>query len=393
MDLPLLVICRQIPPVLGPTGGGDPNRRVAPESALVVIRDIAGWWQDCGCAGTAVGGVGRLRATAGGATRVDYLFVGRTVLPFREGQSTGDDAKAAPWFEAAALAVFEALGHVHWIPDNLERKLLLTNANAPLARYAVNQSLEWRGVKLEYSGEWLNLSHSAHRLSLPPPRDRAREVGVLAKWNESSSNSSDWSFSERLGTVVPLASRFPKAREEAFSILESSTGHVLSWWRRQIVNDLEVDESVQQRAVETTLAVVHAPGTQTGYVPGTGWQQTVAEQKQACGRCHIDAHAHWAQSPHAKAMATLRARMKHSDLRCLPCHTQEYSVHADGGHATMGKDAVTCQSCHKPGRNPRNVCLDCHTKITDPGESYKRNLETACPGGVNREVQEACERG
>lgn len=87
-----------------------------PDAVLVVVRDIAGWWQDCGCTGTGIGGAGRLRAIAGNAKHVEFLFLGRTVLPYREGGSAAEESlsAASDWFAAVAVSVFTGLG----VPSN-----------------------------------------------------------------------------------------------------------------------------------------------------------------------------------------------------------------------------------------------------------------------------------
>ena len=89
------------------------------------MRDIAGFFRDCGCSGSNVGGITRLPNAAGQAKSVDFLFVGRTLLPHVP-SSVGDSAAALMQAQSAAIAAtgliaFQALdemGDVYWITSD-----------------------------------------------------------------------------------------------------------------------------------------------------------------------------------------------------------------------------------------------------------------------------------
>ncbi|MBZ0136987.1 MAG: cytochrome c family protein [Planctomycetes bacterium] len=119
---------------------------------------------------------------------------------------------------------------------------------------------------------------------------------------------------------------------------------------------------------------------------------TAGIQEEKCGGCHQQAFAHWSKTRHASSMATLRSHLKQGDLRCLPCHAQEYSAGPTGGATTAGTDAITCISCHNRSGSPSEVCRTCHTSITDPFNHYSNHSHTICSGGSESPSAGRCSR-
>jgi peroxiredoxin len=68
----------------------------------------------------------------------------------------------------------------------------------------------------------------------------------------------------------------------------------------------------------------------------------------ACKACHAPQHAIWAQSPHARAFATI-AKQGKPDETCVRCHVTGYGE--EGGYPGGGEALtnVGCESCHGPG--------------------------------------------
>jgi hypothetical protein len=65
-----------------------------------------------------------------------------------------------------------------------------------------------------------------------------------------------------------------------------------------------------------------------------------------CKMCHKGAKKgevweKWEQSPHAKALETLKAKGEDKNAKCLGCHVTDVKAAADEG--------VGCEACHGPG--------------------------------------------
>ncbi len=344
------------------------------------MRDIAGWWEDCGCSGEAIGGIARLRATTAGAGKVAYLFVGRTVLPYAEGRSTPEGAliDTAPWYAGASVAVFESLESAYWLPDEVERSVLLDKADSPLAKFAVSSvGLVWEGVTLVWADGRLIVEELKESLPLPAAKRRATEVGVLAKWQRGA-DEAGLALDRKLSALAPLSATVPDAKQAVLGILGRAEGSSLAYWRRQVVRTLAEDPALASRVSAATLARLHAPGAAGPYLEGLGNDRVVKQQYDTCGRCHEEAFKQWVESPHAKSMITLRSRMRQKDLSCLPCHTQKYEAAASGGIAKPGYDAVTCVSCHSNNQPAKNVCEVCHTTLTDPKRVWAKHVGSIC---------------
>jgi predicted CXXCH cytochrome family protein len=119
---------------------------------------------------------------------------------------------------------------------------------------------------------------------------------------------------------------------------------------------------------------------------------------EACRSCHEAEHARWAESPHAKAFATLQREGKADQDGCRSCHTTGYGK---GGFPEGGAPAehaallgVGCESCHGPGGDhapaeaPKHgtivsladkcdtcvilqICGSCHDQANDPGFEFE----------------------
>lgn len=97
----------------------------------------------------------------------------------------------------------------------------------------------------------------------------------------------------------------------------------------------------------------------------------------SCRTCHQAAFAHWSQTPHARAWATLERAHQTGNLDCVPCHATGFD-RPGGPRSLVGMELfrdVGCESCHGPasahaeqpkvpvdyGRQvPEAVCAECH---------------------------------
>jgi cytochrome c5 len=124
-----------------------------------------------------------------------------------------------------------------------------------------------------------------------------------------------------------------------------------------------------------------------------------------CKMCHSKQHASWLETPHAKALALLKAAPDSSVAKmasalkvelkgsaadndnCVVCHVTGFQLPGGYPAADSAKTAavsgVTCEACHGPGskhmsapmaqkknfinRNvTANMCMQCHTAVTSP---------------------------
>lgn len=381
--------------------GGHPDKSDAvpsPDAVLIVVRDLAAWWEDCGCSGSAKGGASRFASLALGAPNAHFLFVGRTVLPFANENSSlnAEQLNAhAPWYLSLAAEVFGAMGdNVSWVPDELEKQALAQHAVAAekVSAYALaGRELSWQGMTVTIlDGEAIAVSGVRQTLPFPQPRNRGRDVGLLAVWEHPE--STETRFEPRLASMLLLQSRSKETRARTRELLLNRSESVVAHWRQQVAADLVEDSAVQQASERGRLVASHIPGQGSTYLESNGRESTVRVLQEECAACHQEAFAVWSKSRHAGSMDTLRSRIRHKDPRCLPCHSRAHETDVQLTKTGSGHDAVTCGSCHKNGVKPEDTCRNCHNQFTDPSGHYKLKLTTICPGGSDRSVAGSCSR-
>ncbi len=102
---------------------------------------------------------------------------------------------------------------------------------------------------------------------------------------------------------------------------------------------------------------------------------------ERCARCHSAAGQVWHASAHSHALATLEAKGHSLDPDCVSCHVTGLGLKTGffSRSKTPALAAVTCESCHGPGRahsaEPRAVhmarvgreaCISCHNPSNSP---------------------------
>jgi len=133
--------------------------------------------------------------------------------------------------------------------------------------------------------------------------------------------------------------------------------------------------SLRELALSLDLAVTPLGEGEAGYVGAA-----------ACLECHEEAHALWAESPHAHAWQTLVDDGTDANPDCVSCHLTGY---AEPGGSILGKidglEGVQCEACHGPGSIhvaaegpeppgpgqvwlsvPEERCRDCHDPENSP---------------------------
>jgi hypothetical protein len=100
----------------------------------------------------------------------------------------------------------------------------------------------------------------------------------------------------------------------------------------------------------------------------------------ACGKCHERELRIWRTTAHARALETLRERLKEYDRTCLPCHVTAWQDGFVDAESTPELGGVQCEACHGPGRAhaehgapppapPESGCRSCHTPERSPSFS------------------------
>jgi len=113
-----------------------------------------------------------------------------------------------------------------------------------------------------------------------------------------------------------------------------------------------------------------------------------------CVDCHIGRYNFWKETPHARAIETLKPRDAESDPDCLPCHVTGYLRPTGFSPAVPREDlhGVQCEACHGTGslhagspeiynliKAPKaSVCLSCHTPDQDDDFDYMRDRGLVC---------------
>lgn len=113
---------------------------------------------------------------------------------------------------------------------------------------------------------------------------------------------------------------------------------------------------------------------------------------KSCNSCHPKIYQKWKNTPHARAISSLESKNKNFDQDCLVCHvTGMENLGTAGGFLSTEKTPwmvnVQCEACHGPGaehvqnnkikplyKAGRDICLKCHTGVTDPDFNYEKGL-------------------
>lgn len=103
-----------------------------------------------------------------------------------------------------------------------------------------------------------------------------------------------------------------------------------------------------------------------------------------CVACHEEITKKWKETPHARALETLKRVEQSYDAECIKCHVTGFEKEGYvSDKVTPDLGGVQCESCHGPGKAhsrdvdvkygqvTRKTCLQCHTKSKDPKFSYQ----------------------
>lgn len=314
------------------------------------------------------------------------MFVGNTILPAVDDQrmTRSRVSSLAHWYAAGAVKVLESLGDVVWVPSPQEAEILTESGAVPLVEKfrGTSQPLAWAGLGLQVNADSISVADVDARMPFPVANNRARDVVLLAVWRSPLGNNV--TYSSKLGAALAVGYGSSAARDTADQIVSQNTGTLIASWRRLVTSDTQVDQAVDDSARQFGLAISHSPGAAKQLLKHGVPNASALTVYNECGHCHADAFMHWVSSRHSRSMDTLVTRLRHEDARCLPCHTSKLESTAARPSIAGRHTAVTCRGCHVDGQRPQDVCVTCHTALTDPHAMYVKSLNTVCGGRVHK---------
>jgi len=343
--------------------------QIHPTHVMVIVRDIEGFFVDCGCSSTATGGLARIPGVAPTSSYpATFVLAGSFLAPKSNDSALQALALNWPHFRS----VLSQLGPTVVAGTSGDRDFITSRGGLPpnVRLAEPGQRLLWAdgfffsiGLDGQIRLEQQNRVIVARNITSLGAR--ARQAMVLGVWNSSS--DLETTAVERLGPAYlkwALAG-LEKDEREVRSILEARSQPVVSSYLRELgsliselasLADLVAD--LEMRLSHSTIAHDTFAKVQTS-VPG-------------CAGCHENAYAVWKDTRHAGAMRTLHKKDKHGDARCVPCHSST----PDEPHPAP----VSCVSCHRePGQPPSlETCKTCHTPVTDPQARYVAGMGSVC---------------
>lgn len=320
---------------------------------LLVVSDIEGVLEPCGCTSRPAGGLDRLGAAIAQHRAVDLptvVLVAGTLWAAGDGEALGDVIRKQTLTEALQrmrvdLKVVEGAIDLPG-PFRLE----VRPTSRPRTDTESNGLVVWTGsdaAGAEVAGRqlWIRAGHHTEGLmvvDLWAPRASAagwRIVRDARGAAESPSQNVAWPRYVALDSNAPRDPEVRRLLDDAFSRIGA-----LNTERDPIVREPK-------------------PG-QARYVGS-----------DSCGACHTPAYRWWIGTPHGRAFETLVARKRSLDLECVRCHVTGFEQ--PGGSSLTQLDhyrGVGCESCHGPGSlhasNPQSrtiarevpprVCGTCH---------------------------------
>lgn len=142
---------------------------LTPDEAFVIVRDLNGFFDDCGCGGPVRGGVARMPAAAQGIGKVHFIFIGNTTIP-APASLTGPAAEPTQLRKRAAFAaeVLRALPSVSIISGSDEWEFLATKLDTadldPLKKY-IKEKLVIADSSVRFTSDDLDIGGGADTAS------------------------------------------------------------------------------------------------------------------------------------------------------------------------------------------------------------------------------------
>lgn len=341
-----------------------------PSHCLIICRNLEGYMRDCGCTGEDVGGIARLPNVLPNGVETTYLFVGNI---FSEPTTNPEVAvRTLVQTRDEWSAILSELGNV-WMAPAPREENFATEAGLdlpPSVRLIGDDGIvQWKGgIRVHMlSDGTVRLGTQAATLHEIVPNEtvsRLRNIYVVCLWSGSTGNA--WPvWDARAGTLYSRWSLAKLAGDEQLllSTLQERQGSVVSGYRKGLGKLVSQTPALLDVADRYEMSFLH------GRVSVVTPDQHTSESP-SCSTCHKDAEEAWRRSRHSHSLETLAKLGKESDSRCVKCHVNAIGVSA----AT----SIACRRCHDGDNEPKDVCAECHTDVTDPEQHYLLGLHRVC---------------
>jgi hypothetical protein len=390
-------------------GGAAPQAVARPTLRLLVVTDLAGMLEPCGCSRRSRGGLDRLAAalTRARAERIPSLFLlaGPTlfepargaaqVLPQQERWEAGATAELLHDLHAdAALLAASDVALAGSELEALARRAgfpwLLGALGPSSGAFASSARRELAGLTLELVGAGFEPARAAQDADEPRRLqrevERARRSGadlVIALLSGSSDRLE--SALEQSGADVLLAGG--ELRAQPLPVRRSAHAALLNagrqgeqlliadlWWsgrglplelgrpapdRVAGANWLATELVALERDAPRDPAITRKLESLAQKINGfnaTAYARLAAAEprgtpsyagSQPCAACHTAAYLWWRNTAHGRAYATLQRLNKEYNLDCVSCHVTGYGQPGGASVARVeGLEGAGCESCH-----------------------------------------------
>jgi len=387
------------------SSSADQEPLMHPDAVLVIIRDVQSYFEDCGCSGTAVGGVARLPGLIRSTDGVTYVFVGDTLFPpvaaellvekLPNGRRLNPLGESFLTAGSASMVALQQYGKVLHLPSEREAELVRSCPNLATIAPSLNPDprVEWLCFKLQVQNERLCLNavfgtkSFATTVPMPATGDRARQAVVVGVWGNTSLSNRPPRLSASLGGLYAMAGVSEPAAAKVRSIVDEGVTQyetLLSYWTLPIHGGVPEQPDLLQAIRLASLGLAHAPpmGASAGQGDFAKLSPKSDIESTTCYACHRQAIDHWNDTRHSHSMRSLVRLGKAEDPRCTMCHS--------AGTRVADRAGVSCDACHASGKHPAGICSGCHTSHTDPHARWRAAMTTICQPGVTG--QGRCDR-
>ena len=388
--------------------------QTAPSLRLVVVADLEGVLEPCGCGGRPLGGVDRIAAIV---TRLrkeptpTLLVVAGNLFyaPKPHAKHTAQDALEAD----AMAAILARLRPDVIVPGSYDQSYaapqlasLQQAAHAPLLTAGLPRDAAMIGQPSSLLGP------AAHRIAITvggAPGDSALLRGLGAQTIVRIAIEEDPEQREDTADItIATGSEAEESRRQGDVLrIDPGVGGESLWLidlgtegpRGALATRVELSEQIApaadvRRLIDQTYTQVNALNVASATRAGAPQEthEDMAEQiafvgSRTCAACHTSAYLWWQRTAHAHAYRTLQRRGRELDLDCIACHVTGFE---QLGGARIGRleelADVGCESCHGPGSkhadDPRSrrgrsrrevsatICASCHDPAHSPGFDF-----------------------
>ena len=420
-----------------------PIREARPPLRLVVLNDLGGVLEPCGCTSRPAGGIDRIAAALANLRRegVPTLVVATGQLMLDRGASaaatrTQDLFKAEALIAALARMSFDVIApgalDLTLAPSQLralsresQRPLLARGPAGELQMLRQSVIHEVGGMQVAVTSapnaeEVARLRALGAKIVIGLPHegadaDAASGADVLVRSGKAGTPQAEVAGGALLlsgghhGEQLLVTDLWPAQTTRPVRLLERApastpAAHSIAVMRRLELSSTAPRDPAIRALLDQLFARINAHhGNARDEPPALKPGQAGYVGARTCAACHTQAYLWWRRSPHGRAFDTLRKRGRELDLDCIGCHVTGFEK--PGGASVSALDelrGVGCESCHGAGsahvENPREAkvnvsravpahqCTSCHDRDHSDTFRYERARDALIRTGHGRAV-------